>query len=108
MQTQAANTANYLLQIVSVGSIITSVIICLISIYINRQFNKFDKHTKNQREENMLIIQSLYDIGALAHATGLAVQRGVCNGEMEKALTSYCKTEDDLTNFLIKRNADKR
>jgi len=97
-------------------AIIISISASLISggalFFLQRYFKRKDKEDEKRdavkARENILILKSVNSIGKLTYANTLAIRGAKQNGEMHDAMETYAEVNDELYNYLLEQNANKK
>lgn len=92
-----------IISVLGVGGIISGVVLRR----LDRMEKKQDSREEARKEESVLVIKGLKAVGHLSEATALAQKRGHTNGETETALEYYKDFNDDLSNYLLRQNAER-
>ncbi len=92
-----------IISVLGVGGIISGVVL--------RRLDRMEKRQNSREEarkqESVLIIKGLKACGHLSEATAIAMKRGHANGETETALEYYKDFTDDLSDYLLRQNAER-
>lgn len=91
------------ISVLGVGGIISGILLRR----LDKMEKKQDGKDAARKEESVLIISGLKAVGHLSEATALAQKRGHTNGEMDTALEYYKDFNDDLSNYLLRQNAER-
>ena len=95
--------------IISVGaSLISGGALFFLQRYFKRKDLADEKRANVTAKENILILKSINSIGKLTYANTLAIRGGKQNGEMRDAMETYAEVNDELYNYLLERNANKK
>lgn len=92
-----------IISVLGVGGVISGVVLRR----LDRMEKKQDSREEARKEESVLVIKGLKAVGHLSEATALAQKRGHTNGETETALEYYKDFNDDLSNYLLRQNAER-
>jgi hypothetical protein len=72
--------------------------------HLNRKRKEGEEMKQARREETVLILEGIMNIGELSYATAVAVREGECNGCMEDAMRGYKAYSPKLQEFLRTRS----
>lgn len=97
-------------------AIIISISASLISggalFFLQRYFKKKDKADEKRdaikARESILTLKSVNAIGKLTYANALAIVEGKKNGQMHDAMETYAEVNDELYQYLLEQNANKK
>lgn len=92
-----------IISVLGVGGVISGVVLRR----LDQMEKKQDSREEARKEESVLVIKGLKAVGHLSEATALAQKRGHTNGETETALEYYKDFNDDLSNYLLRQNAER-
>ena len=95
--------------IISIGaSIVSGSAIFLLQRYFKRKDKADEKRTSVLARENFLVLKTLNAVGKLTYANALAIQNKTVNGQMHDAMETYAEVNDELYNYLLEQNANKK
>lgn len=92
-----------IISVLGVGGIISGVVLRR----LDRMEKKQDSREEARKEESVLVIKGLKAVGHLSEASALALKRGHTNGETDTALEYYKDFNDNLSNYLLRQNAER-
>jgi hypothetical protein len=95
--------------IISIGaSLVSGSAIFLLQRYFKRKDKSDEKRDAVKARESILILKSINSIGKLTYANTLAIIGGKQNGELHGAMETYAEVSDELYNYLLEQNANKK
>ena len=95
--------------IISIGaSLVSGSAIFLLQRYFKRKDKADEKREAVKARESILILKSVNSIGKLTYANALAIQNKAVNGQMHDAMETYAEVNDELYNYLLEQNANKK
>lgn len=71
------------------ASIVSSVILLSVKMYLTKIQAENQKREKLKNEESVLILRFLNAVGKLTHANSIALRDGKTNGELASAMKEY-------------------
>ena len=97
-------------------AIIISISASLVSggalFFLQRYFKRKDKQDEKRdavkAKESILTLKSINAIGKLTYANALAIQNQTLNGEMHDAMETYSEVNEELYEYLLEQNANKK
>jgi hypothetical protein len=92
-----------IISVLGVGGIVSGVMLRR----LDRMEKKQDSREEARKQESVLVIKGLKAVGHLSEATAIAQKNGHTNGETDTALKYYKSFNDDLSNFLLRQNAER-
>jgi Mn2+/Fe2+ NRAMP family transporter len=90
------------------GSVISGMTLFFLQRYFRRKEVKDNERDRAKVKENILTMKAIHANGKLTEATAIAVRDGHTNGELKDALTLYEGVEQELFNYLLEQNANKK
>ena len=89
----------------TLATLISSVLLCVVQGFLNRQKKREDGREVRKSHDNALILRSLNALGKLTVANAIALRDGKTNGELTAALCEYEKIEKQMYEHLIEHHS---